>query len=837
MFALLFTAGSAQAKFEYGGLINTWCEQEGRPPPISGGYPVECEACHMPGTFNKSNIIQPEWNKTKQSKRAGDWGWFCNAPPVFEPIGDRTVDEGSVLAFLVWATDADVDPQGAGNIQSLRLSAGDLPPGSTFTDNGDGSANFSWIAEPGQAGSYPVTFTVVDDAREVGIDSQQMAITVGAGNHPPTLVEIGNRTASEGQELAFSISATDPDGDSLALVAADLPTGANFTVTGNGSASFSWMPGFDQDGNYPMAVTVTDDGDPAASDSETFTITVGNVNRPPTLATVGNRSADEGVELVFPLGATDPDGDDISFTSGDLPTGGDLTDNGNGTAEFRWTPGFDQAGNYAVTFTVSDYGDPMASDYEQIAITVGSVNRPPQLGAIGNRTVQAGDTLSVVLTASDPDGDGLGFSVSDSPEGSAFTDQGSGMAEFVWTPGADQVGNHALTFRVTDNYQPVESDFEEITITVMEDIVNRPPMLDPIGSQMVSAGEFLMVPMTASDPDGDTLQFAASGLPTGAEFIDAGQGAVELTWTPGFDQVGNHAVGIYVTDDGTPQEGDSEEFTITVGAVNRPPALDPIGSRTTDAEQPLKVVFTAKDSDGDNLRCDLEPVPQGAAFTDNGDGTAELNWTSGVGQVGDYSMTVTVYDDGVPEEMDSETFTVKVEMVDEEPPVPPAPEDGFPDLRVKDVDWNCKKGELRVKGNHAPSRATITIVDAGSGAELGTTTADRRGRFRYRAKAGGDSSSIKVGVISGGETWLTGPYEVDNAGEVCRRGRRHGDDDRRRRYRGDDDRRSWYRGDDDRRSWYRGDDDRRSWYRGDDDRRSWYRGDDDRRSWYRGDDD
>ena len=94
-----------------------------------------------------------------------------------------------------------------------------------------------------------------------------------------------------------------------------------------------------------------------------------------------------------------------------------------------------------------------------------------------------------------------------------------------------------MTFIVSDNGSPELSDSEEVTLTVGG--VNRPPVLDPIGNQVIDSGVELTLLLTATDLDGDTLTYEASGLPTGSVFIDNGNGTAEFTWTPDEDLTGN----------------------------------------------------------------------------------------------------------------------------------------------------------------------------------------------------------------------------------------------------------------------------------------------------------
>jgi hypothetical protein len=115
-------------------------------------------------------------------------------------------------------------------------------------------------------------------------------------------------------------------------------------------------------------------------------------------------------------------------------------------------------------------------------------------------------------------------------------------------------------FAVTDNGTPPESDSEDITITVGN--VNRPPVLDTIGTKGGKVGELLQFVITATDPDGNDLTYSASNLPDGASF-DAG--AQTFSWTPGDGQAGVYPnVRFTVTDNGTPSESDFEEITIFI---------------------------------------------------------------------------------------------------------------------------------------------------------------------------------------------------------------------------------------------------------------------------------
>jgi hypothetical protein len=92
----------------------------------------------------------------------------------------------------------------------------------------------------------------------------------GEVNHPPKLVLVGDQSVQVGSPLTFQVRGIDEDNNALTYSASELPDGASFDRAGN----FSWAPTIGQLGIYPITVTVTDNGLPSQSDSETFRVKV-----------------------------------------------------------------------------------------------------------------------------------------------------------------------------------------------------------------------------------------------------------------------------------------------------------------------------------------------------------------------------------------------------------------------------------------------------------------------------------------------------------------------------------------------------------------------------------
>ncbi|QRR00788.1 malectin domain-containing carbohydrate-binding protein [Dyadobacter sandarakinus] len=95
-------------------------------------------------------------------------------------------------------------------------------------------------------------------------------ITQDAGNQPPVLATIGNKTAFIGQELTFTAVATDPDASQTRHFSLmNAPAGASIEPT---TGVFKWTPA--AAGTSKFTVQVTDSGTPSLSDFEEITITV-----------------------------------------------------------------------------------------------------------------------------------------------------------------------------------------------------------------------------------------------------------------------------------------------------------------------------------------------------------------------------------------------------------------------------------------------------------------------------------------------------------------------------------------------------------------------------------
>lgn len=412
-----------------------------------------------------------------------------NQPPRLAAISNRTIDEGSLLDFVVAATDADVG-------QSLAYALDPSAPQGAAIDPQTG--RFTWTPlEAHGPGQFAITVRVTDNGSPRLSDLSTFIVSVNEVNSSPVLAPIGNQTVSEGSVISFAASAADSDmpANTLTFSLADGAPGA--ATIDPVSGVFRWRPGETRGpGVYPITIVVTDSADPALSTSETIAITVNEVNQPPIFFPLGDQFIVAGTELRFTAAAFDNDApvNMIGYSlAGDVPAGAVI---GAASGEFIWTPSAALGGSTVpVTIRATDDGNPPLAIDITIGIHVGqSDNTPPVLAAIGNRATSLGRQISFVASALDGESPAgaLVFSIDGGAPSGAAIDPVSGV--FTWTPGElPGPGLYAITIRVSDDGVPPLADTETIQINVTPAWQNPIDPLNVSDDDRISAFDALLV--------------------------------------------------------------------------------------------------------------------------------------------------------------------------------------------------------------------------------------------------------------------------------------------------------------------------------------------------------
>lgn len=173
-----------------------------------------------------------------------------NTAPEFEAVPDLTIREGDTLRLALAASDAQAD--------AIRFSALNKPPGATFVDHGDGTAQLDWpvpYSGPYAATGAPMTLRFAADDG-VDVAQENVSLEVVNVNRPPVLDLADTVMAPALDSLRWDIDAYDPDLEPVTLTVSGLPGEA---AVGSGNPlPVRWQPLQADTGHYGITVRADD---------------------------------------------------------------------------------------------------------------------------------------------------------------------------------------------------------------------------------------------------------------------------------------------------------------------------------------------------------------------------------------------------------------------------------------------------------------------------------------------------------------------------------------------------------------------------------------------------
>ena len=566
---------------------------------------------------------------------------------TFEKQLTVTVDDANDAPTALSLSDSSVDenqPSGTavGTLSSTDQDSGDshtysLVTGTGSTDNGSFTIDASGTLKTGASfdfetkSSYSIRVKTADG--HGGSFEKQLTISVNDVNDAPTDLSLSNASVDENQPSGTDVgtlSSTDQD-------AGDSHTYSFATGTGDDDNSAFQISGdklqtnatFDREAKSSYTIRVqTDDG--TAKFEKQLTITVGDVNEPPTDISLSSTSVDENQPAGTTVGgfsATDPDlpGDSFTYT---LVAGTGDTDNGS----------FDVSGNSLVTKDVFDketkdsysirvkVDDGKGGTFEkQFTITVADADDAPTDLSLDNASVdenQASGTTVGTLSSTDQDsGDSHTYSL---VTGTGDTDNGS----FKISGDALQT-NAIFDFETKSSYSiRIKTDDgnggsfqKQVTITVTD--VNDAPTDISLSNASVDenqpSGADVGTLSTTDQDAGDSHVYSfatGTGDDDNAKFQISGGDKLQTNAVFDFETKSSYSIRVK-TDDGTATF--EKQLTISVNDVNEPPTDISLDSSTVDENQPTgTTVGTFSNNDPDAGTSPTYTLVTGTGDTDNG---------------------------------------------------------------------------------------------------------------------------------------------------------------------------------------------------------------------------
>ena len=265
-------------------------------------------------------------------------------------------------------------------------------------------------------------------------------------------------------------------------------------------------------------------------------------------------------------------------------SGTDLSISASGVLTFNVAPDYETQSSYAATVTVTDGTNSVT---QLVTISVLDVNEVPIFNSLSSFNVAENQADVGMVSATDPEGDTLTFSVS----GSDLSITSTGELTFVSLPDYETQSSYSATVTVVDGSNTTN---QSITVTLID--INEAPVFTSLSSFSVVENQTSVGRVQATDPEGRDLTFSTTGTeisvtPAGVlTFNSAPDYEVQSSYSTSVDVndgVNNSTQGITVSitdiDDTSPRFTSNAIFTVpenrlTVGTVT---ATDPDSSSIT----------------------------------------------------------------------------------------------------------------------------------------------------------------------------------------------------------------------------------------------------------------
>jgi len=409
-------------------------------------------------------------------------------------------------------------------------------------------------------------------------------------NAPPSIISEPITDAIEDFLYSYDVDAIDINGDALIYSLSVKPVGMTINST---TGEISWLPNNENVGDTTVTVKVTDES--SASDTQTYILTVLNVNDPPVFSILPDKNINEDEPLSIAISyfydyVNDPDNSDNTLTFTFI--GQDNISVTTSADSVRLSSPLNWNGSDTLDVIVSDGN---LSDTTSWKITVNPVNDAPVITTNELTNAIEDQAYSYTIEALDADlvyGDHLIYSLSVYPEGMTINIT---FGEISWLPDNNDVGDTTVTVSVSDD--SIATDTKSYILTVVN--VNNPPILYAIPDTNFNEDTVLEIPLAfwydyVEDVDNDDSELIWTFFEGDSVVVNASTDNVKfsapLNW------YGVDTIKIAVSDG---QYSDTSLLALTVYPMNDPPIISNIPDQVVAISDTIEILLNQYVSDTD----------------------------------------------------------------------------------------------------------------------------------------------------------------------------------------------------------------------------------------------
>ncbi|PFK64821.1 hypothetical protein COJ21_25425, partial [Priestia megaterium] len=349
-----------------------------------------------------------------------------NDPPIG---GDRAVT--TTINLPVTSSIPASDPDDI----TLTYTLQQIPANGSAIVNQDGI--FTYIPNNNFVGNDQFTILITDLEGATALSN--IFVTVLQTNGSTTTQDLQIST-NEDTSVTNRVIATNVNGNPLIYTVENLPINGVVTIDSN-TGIFTYTPNTDFYGSDAFVVYITDNLGGNATSS--VIVTVAPINDSPIVPNY-QLTTNEDTSVTSMVIATDSDSNQLTYSLQNAPVNGTVDVGIDGM--YTYTPNADFNGIDQFTVLVSD--EQGGTAVSTITITILPVNDPP-VGPVVVTLVTNEDTpVSSQITAFDPDGEVLTYTLQDPPTNGVAVVNTDGT--FTYTPNGNYNGPDTFTVLISD---------------------------------------------------------------------------------------------------------------------------------------------------------------------------------------------------------------------------------------------------------------------------------------------------------------------------------------------------------------------------------------------------
>ncbi|MDX9720062.1 MAG: Ig-like domain-containing protein [Myxococcota bacterium] len=390
------------------------------------------------------------------------------------------------------------------------------------------------------------------------------------------------------------------------------------------------------------------------------TLNIANVNDGPVIISSGPTTALEDTLYSYDANASDLEGNNLTWSRGPNDTcGGNVV---SATGIYTFTPaGPVPVASCMVSVRVCDNGTPAMCDVQDTLVTITPVNDAPLITSSAPATATEDVLYSYSATATDPESDGLSWSVTLNDSCGGSINPSSGV--YTFTPsGPTPPATCILEIQVCDDGLPNICVTQNRSISITA--VNDPPIIT--SSPGLSATEDLLYSYTAAatDPESAALTWSKNPADTCGGTINASSGA--YSFTPlGPVPPASCVLSIRVCD---PSAGcDEQTATISITAVNDAPSIT--STPPPNGTEAILYIYVASASDPESGSLSWTRLGSDTCGGTINPSTGAYTFTPTPAHGSSCVLGIEVCDDGSPVLCAQQSATINLDEVNDPPSI------------------------------------------------------------------------------------------------------------------------------------------------------------------------